>query len=359
MIFHIVGTRPNFMKLAPLHAELSSRNIEQKIIHTGQHYDDKMYGIFFEQLEIPIPDYNLAVGSLSHARQTAEMMIRIEEVFLGERPDMIIVYGDVNSTIAGALVASKMQIPITHVEAGLRSFDRTMPEEINRIVTDSLTDLYLTPSIDANENLIKEGVNPAKIKLVGNIMIDSLVKFMSQIDNVILNYTFGEFLLCTIHRPSNVDDNIKLTNLINTLEEISKKIKIIFPVHPRTKKRLEQIGFKLGANKRIKVIEPVGYFEFVKLQKESKVVVTDSGGIQEETTFLGVPCLTLRENTERPITLTNGTNKLIGFNYEKLILEVDEIINNPIKITTVPDYWDGNTAERMCDEIIIFTNSGK
>ncbi|MBK6267014.1 UDP-N-acetylglucosamine 2-epimerase (non-hydrolyzing) [Marivirga sp. S37H4] len=352
MIFHIVGTRPNFMKLAPLHAELRSRKFDQKIIHTGQHYDDKMYEVFFKQLEIPTPDFNLGVGSLSHAHQTAEMMIRIEEVFNRERPDLLIVYGDVNSTMAGALVASKMGIKIAHVEAGLRSFDRRMPEEINRLVTDSISDIYFTPSIDANENLLKEGVDHSKIKLVGNIMIDSLVKCMPTIDASKKIIDLEKYILCTVHRPSNVDNDEKLLALINSLESISRKTGVVFPVHPRTKKRLELIGYNINKNKNLHFIEPVGYFEFIKLQKNAIAVITDSGGIQEETTFLGIPCLTLRENTERPITISQGTNMLIGFDYELLKNEIERILVSENIDSKVPEFWDGNTAERIVKELI-------
>ncbi|MGM0582486.1 MAG: non-hydrolyzing UDP-N-acetylglucosamine 2-epimerase [Bacteroidota bacterium] len=351
MIFHIVGTRPNFMKLAPLHAELNSRKIEQKIIHTGQHYDDKMYEVFFKQLEIPTPDYNLGVGSLSHAYQTAEMMIRIEEVFLRERPDMIVVYGDVNSTIAGALVASKMGIKIAHIEAGLRSFDRTMPEEINRIVTDSISDYYFTPSEDANQHLKNEGVDSNNVYLVGNIMIDTMVKFMPQIDASKKAVDLEKYVLCTLHRPSNVEDQEALIKLISILADVSETIEIIFPLHPRTRKKLTQIGIDINKFDRIHFIEPLGYFEFIKLQKEAKVVITDSGGIQEESTFLNVPCLTLRENTERPITITEGTNQLIGYDYEKLKSSIRQILNNKISVGNVPKFWDGSTAIRIVDHL--------
>lgn len=357
MIFHIVGTRPNFMKLAPLYSELKNRKVEQKIIHTGQHYDERMYEVFFKQLEIPQPDFNLGVGSLSHAHQTAEMMIRIEEVFLREKPEMVVVYGDVNSTVAGALVASKMGIKIAHIEAGLRSFDRTMPEEINRMVTDSITDYYFTPSADANQHLKNEGIKEKHIYFVGNIMIDSMVKFMPKIDareNVV---ALKKYILCTMHRPSNVDDQESLQKLIEVLEEISEVIEIVFPLHPRTRKKLLQIGIDPKSFDKIHFIEPQGYYEFIKLQKKAEIVITDSGGIQEETTFLGVPCLTLRENTERPITITEGTNQLIGQDYKKLKTEIVQILGEKAIKGKIPDLWDGKTSSRIADNLVVILSN--
>ncbi|WMN08069.1 UDP-N-acetylglucosamine 2-epimerase (non-hydrolyzing) [Marivirga arenosa] len=326
--------------------------MEQKIIHTGQHYDDKMYEVFFKQLEIPTPDYNLGVGSSSHAHQTAEMMIRIEEVFIRERPDMIIVYGDVNSTLAGALVASKMGIKIAHIEAGLRSFDRTMPEEINRIVTDSISDYCFTPSEDANQHLKNEGIESDKIFLVRNIMIDTMVKFMTQIEQCNRVVDIENYVLCTLHRPSNVEDKEALIKLIDTFEGLSEIVEIIFPLHPRTRKRLAQIDIDIKRFDKIHFIEPLGYFEFIKLQKEAKIVITDSGGIQEESTFLGVPCLTLRENTERPITISEGTNQLIGHDYETLKSSVIRILKNENSNRKVPNNWDGQTAKRIVNYLL-------
>lgn len=361
-IVHVVGARPNFMKLAPLYRELRGTSIHQKIIHTGQHYDTFMSDIFFEQLQIPLPDYHLGVGSGTHTYQTAKIMMGLEDIFQEESPDWVIIYGDVNSTLAAALVCAKNQIKIAHVEAGLRSYDRTMPEEINRVLTDQVSDLLLTPSRDANENLMKEGINPQKIIFVGNIMIDSLFWSLEGIEkypetiqtafDLLKKYQleYQKYILVTLHRPSNVDEPEKLERIVRTLGEISQNIPIIFPVHPRTKKMLENL--KIENYPQLFLETPLGYLDFLYMQKNALALVTDSGGIQEETTALGIPCLTLRENTERPITITHGTNQLIGNDLEKLRFELNEIIQGRGKKGTIPELWDGKTAERIKDIFI-------
>jgi UDP-N-acetylglucosamine 2-epimerase (non-hydrolysing) len=345
-ILHVVGARPNFMKVAPVRAALVGRNgVRQLLVHTGQHYDAFMSDIFFQQLEIPEPDYNLEVGSGSHAQQTAETMLRLEPVLLKTRPDMVLVYGDVNSTIAAALVCSKLLIPIGHVEAGLRSYDRTMPEEINRILTDRVADLLLTPSIDGNENLIREGISPEKIHLVGNVMIDTLVR--------LLPYTKSDtpgrkaYVLVTLHRPSNVDDPAELAKILSALNDIADEIDITFPVHPRTRQMMQRMEMPISPNLRL--IDPVGYVEFLGLQRNAAFVITDSGGIQEETTYLRVPCLTVRENTERPVTVTIGSNILVGRDMDRLKLEAGKILSGNAKVGSVPQLWDGKAGQRIAD----------
>ncbi|GAC1446595.1 MAG: UDP-N-acetylglucosamine 2-epimerase (non-hydrolyzing) [Pyrinomonadaceae bacterium] len=360
-ILHIVGARPNFMKAAPVMRALASlsgeKNITQQLIHTGQHYAANMSDVFFQQLGLPAPDINLEVGSASHARQTAEIMVRLEERFLRERPDWVLVYGDVNSTVAAALVCAKMLIPFAHVEAGLRSGDRTMPEEVNRLVTDQLADLLFTPSLDGDENLAREGVAPQKIHFVGNVMIDTLVRLLPEAEIVwtqlanALELSSSEngvrrYALATLHRPSNVDDADGLRRTVAALEEIAAQIPIIFPVHPRTRTRLVELNFNFNSL-QLRLVEPLGYIEFLALQRHAQFVITDSGGIQEETTFLGVPCLTVRENTERPVTVEVGTNTLIGTDMSRLCIEAARIIGGEAKRGRIPDLWDGKAAERI------------
>ena len=319
-VLHVVGARPNFMKVAPVYRALAKIGKEQSIVHTGQHYDAGMSDVFFSELEIPEPDENLNVGSGSHAQQTAAIMSLFEPAVLARNPDIVLVYGDVNSTLAAALVCSKLGIRVCHVESGLRSFDRSMPEEINRLVTDQLADILFTPSIDGNANLAREGIAEEKVFFVGNVMIDTLVRLLPKAEEAFLRLksrlSLGSFGLITLHRPSNVDDEATFLPLLSTLDELSKDLPLIFPVHPRTREkwsaRLER------CNKNLRVTGPMGYLEFLALQKWAKVVITDSGGIQEETTYLGTPCLTLRANTERPITVTLGTNVLIGRDWELL-----------------------------------------
>lgn len=356
-IFHIVGARPNFMKVAPVMSALSAfENVSQLLVHTGQHYDANMSEIFFNQLGLPRPDVNLGVGSGSHSEQVAETMVRFEKVVTDSRPDLVLVYGDVNSTIAAALVCAKLRIPVGHVEAGLRSFDRTMPEEINRLLTDQISDLLFTPSVDGNENLLREGIAPAKIHFVGNVMIDTLIRILPQAEAKWADLKFslglnGRYALVTLHRPSNVDSQAELTAIMKALGEISRDVEIVFPVHPRTRQRLKDWGIGLDYP-GLRLTDPVGYIEFLALQRNAAVVVTDSGGIQEETTFLGTPCLTLRQNTERPVTVTMGTNSLIGFDMDLLKSEVFKILDEGLRAAEIPPLWDGSAGERIAEIIM-------
>jgi UDP-N-acetylglucosamine 2-epimerase (non-hydrolysing) len=349
-IMHVVGARPNFMKVAPIYRVCASRDISQVIVHTGQHYDENMSKVFFQELDIPTPDINLDIGSGSHAEQTAKVMLRFEKVVSDLRPDWVLVYGDINSTLAAALVCAKLPVPVAHVEAGLRSFDRTMPEEINRLLTDQIADLLFTPSEDANANLLREGVSAKKIHFVGNIMIDSLMSCLSLARQSINDYYPypSKYALVTLHRPSNVDDNTILAKLLRSLMRISCKLPVIFPMHPRTRQRIVNLN-NLEYLPDLHIMNPVGYLEFLQLEKYATMVITDSGGIQEETTFLGIPCLTLRENTERPITVSLGTNLLIGSDYPRLEQEVDAILGGAFKTGQIPPLWDGQTAERIVD----------
>lgn len=347
-LLHVVGARPNFMKAAPVLRALGGREgLRQTLLHSGQHYDPNMSDVFFAQLGIPAPDVNLAVGSGSHAQQTAEIMSRLEPVLLERKPDLVIVYGDVNSTAAAALVCSKLLIPVAHVEAGLRSYDRTMPEEINRLVTDQLADLLFTPSADGDENLAREGVAAEKIHRVGNVMIDTLVRLLPQVENS--NGVPPRFALVTLHRPSNVDNGETLGRILGAMSKACAELPIIFPVHPRTRQRIAEFGIEA---KGLMLREPVGYLEFLGMQRRATVVITDSGGIQEETTYLGVPCLTLRENTERPITVTMGTNTLVGRDMARLQAELEKILAGKAKQGAVPPQWDGRAGERIADVIV-------
>jgi UDP-N-acetylglucosamine 2-epimerase (non-hydrolysing) len=359
-VLNIVGARPNFMKIAPIYAEMKRRDSEflPMIVHTGQHYDAAMSDSFFIDLGMPKPDVHLNVGSASHAVQTAKIMMEFEPIVLEHNPDWVLVVGDVNSTIACTLVCAKLGIKVAHVEAGLRSFDRTMPEEINRILTDSISDLLLTPSPDGNENLKKEGIADEKVKLVGNVMIDSLLRNLkiAESSNIreTLDLTENKYAVMTLHRPSNVDDKETFSGLLEALLEISEKLPIIFPAHPRTRGKIEEFGFSEQVeNSNIKLIEPLGYLDFMRLYSGAKLVLTDSGGLQEETTALGIPCLTLRENTERPITIEMGTNILVGTNPNKIKQNAFEILENKSKIDAkIPPLWDGKTAERICNELL-------
>lgn len=355
-IVHIVGARPNFVKLAPLYFEFKRDKIKQKVIHTGQHYDPKLSGIFFKQFKLPNPDFNLNVGSLSHAQQVAWMMIRLEPILIKLKPTLVIVYGDCNSTLTGALTAVKLGIPISHVEAGLRSFDFQMPEEINRVLTDRIADLLFTPSKDANINLKKEGISKSKIKFVGNIMIDSLKKMLKEAEKTNINKYLANnknYALVTLHRPRNVDNKKILLQILNSLNKISIKLPVLFSVHPRTKKNIKKLkGFKKA--KHLKLLDPVGYLEFLHLISKAKLVITDSGGIQEETTYLNISCFTLRPNTERPITVSQGTNKMIGldyktsfFNSKMLLKEVDLVLQGKVKKGKTLALWDGRAASRI------------
>ncbi len=358
-VLNIVGARPNFMKIAPVHREMQRRGNEflPLIVHTGQHYDAAMSDSFFEDLGIPKPDHYLEVGSASHAVQTAKIMMAFEPVVLQEKPDWVLVVGDVNSTIACALVCSKLGVRVAHVEAGLRSGDLTMPEEINRLLTDRISDLLLTPSPDGDENLLKEGISEDKIKFVGNVMIDSLFYSLEKSKNSKvredLNLSEKAYAVTTLHRPSNVDEKETFAGILEALREVSAKIPIIFPAHPRTKSRISEFGFEdLIKNSNIKLIEPLGYLDFLRLYSGARLVLTDSGGLQEETTALSIPCLTLRENTERPITIELGTNELVGVNPEKIKQSAFSILENPdTKDKQIPPLWDGKTAERICDAL--------
>ncbi len=344
-VFHIVGARPNFMKVAPvLNALKAHPHVVQTLVHTGQHYDANMSDVFFEQLGIPVPDVNLAVGSGTHARQTAEIMTRFEPVLLERKPDLVLVYGDVNSTVATALVCAKLGVRVGHVEAGLRSFDRTMPEEINRLVTDQLADMLFTPSEDGDANLCKEGISAERIFRVGNVMIDSLVKLLPKAQEESGNGLPERYALVTLHRPSNVDDSATLKSILQALLDVNRNLAVVFPAHPRTRQRISDFGLKAD---QLRVLDPLPYVDFLGLQSRAQVVITDSGGIQEETTYLGVPCLTLRENTERPITVSLGTNVLVGRDPEKLRSELYRVLAGKQKKGTIPPLWDGHAGERI------------
>lgn len=359
-ILLVAGARPNFIKLAPLYDALCSRpeTYEPVVVHTGQHYDKNMSDIFFEQLQLPKPDAHLGVGSGTHGLQTGKVLIEIEKLMIEQRPDMVIVFGDVNSTMAAAIAAVKLRIPVAHVEAGLRSNDWSMPEEINRMVADRVSSLHFTTCEDANINLLREGVDEDSIHFVGNIMIDSLRKFipivggLSVLDD--LNVEPGKYTLVTIHRPGNVDDKDQLRKVVSMIDGLASHAPVVFPVHPRTRKNLldfESTGDtdQISGNPRIRLVEPLGYLEFLKLEKEAAVVVTDSGGVQEETTCLGVPCLTVRPNTERPITITEGTNILLGLNPERVIAFAKEYLDGNSPEKKRPLLWDGKTAGRIVE----------
>ncbi len=358
-IINVCGARPNFMKIAPLmDAYKSFPEIEPIIVHTGQHYDEKMSDLFFRQLGIPEPDINLGVGSASHAQQTAKIMETFEPVVLEYKPDYVLVVGDVNSTIACALVATKLGVKVIHVEAGLRSFDRTMPEEINRILTDSISDLLFVSEESGVVNLRKEGADEKRIHFVGNVMIDTLIKHRKRAEqtNVLetLNLEAKQYGLITLHRPANVDNEEKLKSILEGLGEISKDIPLIFAIHPRTKKNIEKFSLQnlLDSFPNIRLTEPFGYLEFLKLMANAKVVLTDSGGMQEETTILGTACMTLRENTERPSTITDGTNRLVNPWRDDIIAGWQELKENPPKADRKPRLWDGQSAQRIAKIIV-------
>lgn len=360
-IVNIVGARPNFMKIAPIMEQMKHvPSINPLLVHTGQHYDEEMSKLFFDDLELPRPDIDLEVGSASHAIQTAEIMRRIEPVLLSERPDLVLVVGDVNSTIACALVASKLHIKIAHVEAGLRSYDRRMPEEINRILTDAISDYLFTTDRMAHHNLTQEGISEEKIYFVGNVMIDSLLKNREKAKQSKILGKLGlkgegnkkKFAVLTLHRPSNVDQRNTLERILTTLVEISQNIPIVFPAHPRTRRQIHDFGFneyfkEPGGQNGLWLIDPLGYLDFMQLMSEAHFVLTDSGGIQEETTVLGIPCITMRENTERPITVTEGTNVIVGTDKQKILDESEKIIRGNGKFGKIPELWDGNAAQRI------------
>jgi UDP-N-acetylglucosamine 2-epimerase (non-hydrolysing) len=358
-IINIVGARPNLPKIGPLIREMRRHpEIEPILVHTGQHYDEKLSDIFFRQMGIPEPDVNLEVGSGSHAAQTAEVLKRIEPVLLDHRPDLVLVVGDVNSTIAVSLAAAKLNIAVAHVEAGLRSFDRSMPEEINRILTDALADYLFVTEEDAVENLLKEGRPRSCIHLVGNVMIDSLRHFLPVAQKsaigrdlgLIAGETWQRFAVLTLHRPSNVDSVEKLSELIKAVDAIAAEVPVIFPVHPRTQQRIAQAG--IGHHAQLRITQPLGYLDFLCLLSHANFVLTDSGGIQEETTALGVPCLTLRENTERPVTISQGTNLLLGTDPRKIVAAARDILAGKSKAGRIPPLWDGRAAGRIVDVLL-------
>ena len=349
-IVHVIGARPNYMKIAPLIEALRSGSpFRQILVNTGQHYDDMMAQAFVRDLGLPTPDYDLGVGSASHAVQTARVMIEFEKVCLAERPDLVVVVGDVNSTVAASLVAAKLLIPIAHVEAGLRSRDRTMPEEINRIVTDRLSDLLLTPSSDGTENLLAEGVPREKIHLVGNIMIDSLLRHLplATLDRVreSIPAAADGYAVLTLHRPSNVDDIDVFRRILSAIATIAERVPVVFPVHPRTRQRMREFGLD-SALGNVTLTEPLGYIDFLSLTSHARLILTDSGGLQEESTALGIPCLTLRNNTERPITVTHGTNQIVGTETSAILAGFGRALS-PAGPAARPELWDGHTAERI------------
>jgi UDP-N-acetylglucosamine 2-epimerase (non-hydrolysing) len=366
-IINIVGARPNFMKIAPvIRAFQASGEIESLLVHTGQHYDEKMSDLFFHQLGIPEPDINLEAGSSSHAVQTANIMQAFEPVALEHRPDAVLVVGDVNSTIACGLVAVKLGIKLIHVEAGLRSFDRTMPEEINRILTDSISDLLFCTEQSGVDNLIKEGIPKGKIFLVGNVMIDTLLSNKAKADESDILERLGlngdDFAALTLHRPSNVDEPSVFGGILDALEVIQNDMPIIFPIHPRTLRNLKSFNLekRFGQLPNLKLIEPLGYLDFLKIMSCAKIVLTDSGGIQEETTILKVPCLTLRENTERPVTAESGCNKVVGTNPGRIIKAYREVMESGTKEFQAPPLWDGLAANRITKMILehVLINNG-
>ena len=379
-ILLVAGARPNFMKISSVVDAINCFNrkehkrsvsMDYSLVHTGQHYDDDMSKSFFDDLKLPRPDVYLGVGSGTHAEQTGKIMIGFERVCVQYKPDLIIVVGDVNSTIACALVAVKLYIPVAHVEAGLRSFDRTMPEEINRILTDQISDYLFTTCLDANVNLKEEGISENKIFFVGNVMIDALLKNIEISQNSRIlerlklrnNGVISRYAVLTLHRPSNVDDPVILKGIISALNKLSKSIPVIFPAHPRTLERVKQFrlegmvgfvenikGLKLDdAGRKIFVLTPLGYIDFLSLMSNAKLVLTDSGGLQEEATILGIPCLTLRDNTERPITVKEGTNRIVGNNPDKIVSTARDVLNSGIPRKRIPEYWDGKAAERIID----------
>ncbi len=356
-IFSVVGARPNFIKIAPVHKVFQRYpEVQHKICHTGQHFDKKMSQIFFDELDMPKPDYYLGVSGGSHADQTARIMIEFEKVLIEEKPDVILVPGDVNSTMACSLVASKMGIKIGHVESGLRSFDREMPEEINRIVTDSLSDYLFVSEPSGIKHLLHEGIPGEKIHFTGNVMIDSLISYLPKIEKseilTELKQERNSYTLVTFHRPRNVDNPESLQHLVEFLNDIGNFNEVVFPVHPRTRNNLENYHLLNKFSDNIFLTEPIGYLDFLKLVKEAKLVITDSGGIQEETTYLGVQCITVRNNTERPVTVEEGTNQLAGTQLDKVSKVAVSVLEGKIKKGKIPEKWDGHAAERIVDIIV-------
>jgi UDP-N-acetylglucosamine 2-epimerase (non-hydrolysing) len=356
-ILHVVGARPNFMKVAPVLNALGERGIRQTLVHTGQHYDVNMSDAIFRELRIPQPDVNLGVGSASHAEQTAQVLIGMERCIGERRPDLLLVYGDVNSTMAATLAAAKMGVAVGHVEAGLRSRDLRMADEVNRVVTDRLATWHFTPSADADENLLAEGIAQSSIRRVGNVMIDTLVRLLPLTQPRPLLEMLGlmngtgpkPFALVTLHRPATVDDDAVLERILDSLADIAANIPVVFPVHPRTRARMKDNQLQFSG---LLLTQPLTYLQFLGLQRHATVVITDSGGIQEETTFLGVPCLTVRDSTERPITVHIGTNHLVGHDMNCLKMHVDSVLAGRGKRGAVPPLWDGHAARRIADDIL-------
>lgn len=355
-ILHVVSARPNFMKVAPLYAAIAhNQALTQTIVHTGQHYDLNMSEIFFRDLGLPSPDARLDVGSGSHTAQTAHIMLGLETVLSAERPDLVSVVGDVNGTLAAVLVATKMGIAVAHVEAGLRSFDRSMPEEINRVVTDQLADLLFTPSLDANENLLREGVPPERIHFVGNVLIDTLLASRESAARLpildALGLVAGDYAVCTLHRPSNVDDPSRFARLLGAIGDVSERLPVVFPVHPRCRRSIgdPEVRAVLAKAADLRLISPLGYLEFLALTSRARLILTDSGGLQEESTALGVACLTLRENTERPVTVELGTNTLVGAEPARIRAEAARVLDGARPAGRMPELWDGHTAARIAD----------
>jgi len=364
-IMCVVGARPNFVKAAPVIEALRKHpGMAAVLVHTGQHYDRAMSELFFEELGIPAPDLDLQVGSASHGEQTGQIMIRFEPVLKQEKPDLVMVFGDVNSTVAASLCAAKLGIRVAHVEAGLRSFDRTMPEEVNRIITDHLSDYLFTTELGAQRNLVREGIATDKIFFVGNVMVDTLLKHRARAQRLQFAQKFGllarGYALLTLHRPTNVDDPQTLANILEAVGELSQRLPIVFPCHPRTREQLLGLAERFPwinqcdqkDNRRVILTEPLGYLEFLSLMSDARFILTDSGGIQEETTVLGIPCLTLRENTERPVTIEQGTNALVGNARERILTAAEKILDGEISEGRAPGLWDGNAAKRIVDILV-------
>jgi UDP-N-acetylglucosamine 2-epimerase (non-hydrolysing) len=356
-IVHVVGARPNFMKVAPVMDALRGESrIRQLLVNTGQHYDVSMAGGFLRELQLPVPDRDLGVGSASHAVQTAKVMIAFEEICLADRPDLVVVVGDVNSTMAAALVAAKLVIPVAHVEAGLRSRDKYMPEEVNRIVTDRLADLLLTPSRDADANLRAEGIPEERVHFVGNVMIDTLRRHLPMATRERIRDRVavidGPYAVLTLHRPSNVDDRETFGSILEAVRRVAATMPMVFPVHPRTRNRLREFGLEDGLEGVI-VTEPLGYIDFLALSSHASLILTDSGGLQEESTALGIPCLTLRENTERPVTVTDGTNRVVGTKTKDIVAGVEAALTST-SARRIPELWDGHAADRIAEVLTRF-----
>jgi len=364
-IISVVGARPNFIKIAPIHRAFKKyfNEIEHLICHTGQHFDEKMSKIFFKELEMPRPDYYLGIGGGSHAEQTAKIMVAFEKILLEQKPNVVIVPGDVNSTLAASLTAIKLHIPVAHIEAGLRSNDLRMPEEVNRILTDKISSMLFVTEESGIRNLKREGIESSRVFFTGNVMIDSLTFYMPKIEQSDifqkLDLDKYNYILATFHRPSNVDNYYTLTQIVETLNKIAANNRVVFPVHPRTKKKLETFGLKKLIHKNILLLEPLGYIDFLALTKNSSLVITDSGGIQEETTFLGVQCITVRNSTERPETCNIGTNHIVGTNYNNALTVVNDILKGNKKAGNIPELWDGHAAERIIKIIVNYLTTNK